>query len=300
MWPLRSKRRARSIPMAQAARRSRRAPLASPARGRRARYRRRSEQIIRALSLALGGMLLAATIYGLVLGGFLNRGSEALLGLADTVTAAVGFSLDQVLVTGRHQTSPDALLAALQVKRGQSLLLVDCQAARERLLKLDWVSDAQVHRVLPGTLYVRVVERRPLAVWQHEGRLMLIDEQGHPIKAVGASDLDRYPHVVGAGAETSAGELFRTLTRFPEIESHVRAAVRVGGRRWNLVLDNGVTVALPAEDMEAALLELKRLDRDFSLLSREVTLIDLRFKDRWIIRVPSGGANAIRGPSRET
>jgi cell division protein FtsQ len=76
--------------------------------------------------------------------------------------------------------------------------------------------------------------------------------------------------------------------------------VRVGDRRWNLALDNDITVALPAENMDAALADLMKLDREFALLSRDVTMIDLRFADRWIIRVPTGPAKVSAGTSRET
>jgi cell division protein FtsQ len=251
------------------------------------------------LSFGLGGLLVVATLYGLVLGGQVARGAAALAGLADMATARAGFALSRVVVSGRHQTSREAVLSALQLELGQSLLMIDCGAARARLLKLDWVSDAQVQRVLPGTLYVEVVERRPLAVWQHNGRLMLIDEQGHTIERVSARDLARFPHVVGAGAENHAADLFTVLARFPMLESRVTAAVRVGDRRWNLTLDNGITVALPAENMETALSDLIKLDREFALLSRDVTTIDLRFKDRWIIRVPPG-AKSSSSTSRET
>jgi cell division protein FtsQ len=216
------------------------------------------------------------------------------------MTARAGFALSRVIVSGRHQTSREAILTALQVKLGQSLLMVDCQILRARLLELDWVSDARVQRVLPGTLYVEVVERRPLAVWQHDGKLMLIDEHGRPIESVSAEDLTRYPHVVGVGAETRAADLFQLLDRFPALESRVRAAVRVGDRRWNLALDNGITVALPAENMDIALSDLVKLDREFALLLRDVTMIDLRFKDRWIIRVPTDAAKGAAGASRET
>lgn len=254
---------------------------------------------MRLFSFGLGGLLVAATIYGLVLGGQVARGGAALAGLADMATARAGFALSRVVVSGRHQTRREAILAALDLKLGQSLLMIDCDAARARLLKLDWVSDAEVQRILPGTLYIDVVERRPLAVWQHDGRLMLIDEQGHTIERVSAQDLASFPHVVGRGAENHAADLFTALARFPMLESRVRAAVRVGDRRWNLALDNGITIALPAENMETALSDVIKLDREFALLSRDVTTIDLRFKDRWIIRVPPG-AKPSPGTSRET
>jgi cell division protein FtsQ len=76
--------------------------------------------------------------------------------------------------------------------------------------------------------------------------------------------------------------------------------VRVGDRRWDLALQNGIKIALPAEDMEEALRELMTMDREQSLLSRDIVAVDLRFKDRFILRMPAGSMDIRPGTSRET
>ena len=77
----------------------------------------------------------------------------------------------------------------------------------------------------------------------------------------------------------------------------MKAAVRVGERRWNLRLDNGVEVRLPEEGAEAALAELVRLAREQDILSRDIKAIDLRFPDRLIVKLPE--ATPLTPPARK-
>src|SRR5205085_9476953 len=107
-------------------------------------------------------------------------------------------------------------------------------------------------RRLPGTLFVRLAERHPLAVWQHGGVQQLIDREGAVIPV---NDLSRFAHlptVVGDDAAPYAAGLIDMLTSQPALAPRVTAAVRVGGRRWNLRIDDAIEVMLPEENAEGA------------------------------------------------
>jgi cell division protein FtsQ len=93
------------------------------------------------------------------------------------------------------------------------------------------------------------------------------------------------PLVVGADAASRAGELLQLLAKEPALAAHVTAAVRVGGRRWNLRLDNAIEVLLPADDPAAAWAELARLERSDAILRRDIETIDMRLPDRLVLRV---------------
>jgi cell division protein FtsQ len=68
----------------------------------------------------------------------------------------------------------------------------------------------------------------------------------------------------------------------------MRAAVFVAGRRWDLHLENGVTVKLPEKDVSAALTQLVKLSAERQLLGRDVIVVDLRLPDRVTVRLPEG------------
>ncbi len=303
MWPLNAqktkgrKRRADSLPWQRP---SARGGARSKARNARAPERDSGSRLGRILSVALVAPLFGALIYGAAVSFDTNamgtRFNEAL----DKAFVGAGFGLASVTVSGRTQASPEAIRKALRLEIGMPLFRIDCAAARQRLLRLDWVGDAEVRRLLPNRIHVFVTERKPIAVWQHEGQLRLIDATGHPIVAVSTEALSHYPHVVGDGAPQFTAALLDVLGRFPELESRVTAAIRVGERRWTLEIDNGIQVELPAEGIDVALGDLVRLEKEQRVLERGVKAIDLRFKDKWILRMPTGSASLRPNGSRDT
>jgi cell division protein FtsQ len=258
------------------------------------------DAVIRFLSIAIVLPVAVALGFAIFKGNALGKIGAAMGTQLENASTKAGFALIRITVNGRRETPERDVIKALGVVRGRSIFAFDCEAARQRLLAIDRIADADVRRLLPGTIRVDLIERKPLAIWQHDGKLTLVDATGHTIDDVSLDQLNKFPHVVGEGAERNAAALLDVLDRFPNIESRVRAAVRVGDRRWNLQLSNGIEVWLPADGVETALGELVRLDHEQNVLTREIETIDMRFKDRWILRVPTGATEIHPGPSRNT
>lgn len=200
------------------------------------------------------------------------------------VTAHAGLAFDDVLVEGRLHTPREALLAAIGAGRGAPLLAVDPMLVKQRLESLPWVRAAAVERRLPGTVHVRLVERRPMAVWQRRGQLVLIDHQGHELGDEGIEYFPGLPFIVGEDAHRVAAELVAMLAGEPALQPRVVAAIRVGGRRWNMKLDNGIEIWLPETGSREAWAEVVGLDRNHRLLDRQITVVDLRDPGRISLR----------------
>lgn len=215
-----------------------------------------------------------------------GSGESAVAWMVDR-TADVGLKVDEIFVTGRSQTPRDDLLAALRLDRGTPILAFDPDAARARVEKLPWVRQAVVERMLPDTVLLHIEERKPLALWQNRGEFHLIDEEGSVILRQGLERFSDLPIVVGPDAPAHAKALLETLQAEPELMDRVRAAVRVSGRRWNLVLENGVDVQLPEDDPRGAWLRLAEYERKHRVLERDVEALDLRLPDRLIVRKAS-------------
>jgi cell division protein FtsQ len=199
-------------------------------------------------------------------------------------SGSAGIAVDNVLVEGREKTSAELILAALEVRRGMPLFAFSPDRARDRLLALGWVRDARVERRLPDTIFVDLMERRPAAIWQNKGKFALVDETG---AVIGAEDVGQYGDlkvIVGADAPENFAELFDMLESQPDLKERVVAAVRVGLRRWNVKLDNDMTVLLPEDGIEEAWATLAAAAVESELLERNVTRIDLRMPDRVTVR----------------
>lgn len=210
-----------------------------------------------------------------------------------------GLVVREVMVEGRSETNPDALMHALDIVRGSPILVFDPDRARVEIERLPWVAAAIVERRLPDTVFIRLTERRPMALWQHEGRLALIDVDGAVLTE---RDLGRYrdfPILVGPDAPKHGQELIALLRTQPMLNRRVEAAVRVGDRRWNLKLRNGVEVRLPETGLAEALRQLAELEEKHPLLERDVVAIDLRLPDRLVIQTSSATAEEIRLPGEK-
>lgn len=210
-------------------------------------------------------------------------------------SARLGFVVRDIFVVGRSITPKATLLRALAVDRGTPILGVDLEAARLRVQALPWVRHASVRRVLPDTVVVEIVERRPLALWQHEKKFALIDEEGAVILRddVGASN--HLMVVVGADAASNASALVQVLATEPDLMQRVKAAVRVGGRRWNVHFAQGIAVKLPEDDAEAAWRRLGEYQRRYGVLDKEIRILDLRLSDRLMIMPAPSSAEGKSG-----
>ena len=241
----------------------------------------------RALLIAVAGVILTG-LYGAVqLGGFPL--SQAMMRrAADTMVEAsslLGLTVSDIVVEGRETTDRETILAALAAGPGTPILAVSPARAREQLEALPWVHSAVVERRLPGTLYVRMTERKPLALWQHGGRIELIDRDGGVIPVTRLDQFAKLPMVVGDGAATHAAEFIDMLASEPDLAARTTAAIRVGDRRWDLRIDNAIEVLLPAEATAGAWSRLASLERSNAILKREVQTIDMRLPDRLVLRV---------------
>lgn len=218
---------------------------------------------------------------------------------AIAASARLGLKVDEVLVVGRRETTQRQLLNAIGLARGAPILAFDLDDAKKRVEKLPWIKNATVERLLPSTVLLTVEERKPLALWQHKGAFALIDSDGEVIMKKG---LDRFADlvvVVGADAPAHASELLRVLATQPELKAMVKAAVRVGGRRWNLRLKNDIDVRLPEENPADAWNRLAEYEKTHRVLERDVQILDLRLPDRLIVRKvpkpPKGGSGTGAG-----
>ncbi len=277
------------------------APSLPPARPR---WRRPSVRRYR-MALRYGAALITAACLGgsgfwLWHSGTAAQAYGLALNSAVEMTAQLGLQVEDVLVEGRKETRADAILAALDVKRGAPLLAVDLAAAKARLEALPWVRKASLERRWPRLLYVKIEERTPLALWQHGGVIGLIDRDGKEIKGADIHRFSQLPMVVGEGAPEHASMLLDMFARWPAVARHVAAAVWVGDRRWNLHLQEGIDVRLPESDAEAAFGRLAALEAKDHLFARDIVMIDLRLPDRVIVRLSPEAAQHLAKPGKNT
>ncbi|MDB5415806.1 MAG: cell division protein FtsQ [Rubritepida sp.] len=196
-----------------------------------------------------------------------------------------GLSIQEIRIEGREFAPREALLASIGTVPGDAMLDFDPEAAKQRLEQIAWVEHAHVERRLPGTILVRLTERRAFAVWQRDGRFSVIDREGRVMATERLEAFGPLPLVVGTGAERVAASMIDLLRGAPEIADRVQAIVRVSERRWNLRLQNGADIMLPEGHEEAAITRLAELQARDKLLDRPLVAVDMRLPDRLVVRM---------------
>lgn len=269
------------------------APAAPAVARRRPKRRALPRPPARLVGMAAAALLLSSGTIWAMASGALASAAATVEAVTLDATAAAGLSLRQITVDGRNRTGAGDILAALQVSRGDALLGIDVHAAREALESLPWVKTAVVSRTLPGVLHVALTERRPLALWQQEpSRFLLTDAEGRPIVVGDIARWGHLPVIVGKGAPEAAAALFKLLNTQPDIAARVKAATRLGDRRWDVLLDDfatGVTVKLPEHDAAAAWARFAEVQRARNILGNDLAAIDMRLPDRMIVRLKGDG-----------
>ena len=209
------------------------------------------------------------------------------------------FRIAAISLTGPKEVSREEILTTAGVTGHASLLFLDADAARERLMANPWIADAAVFKLYPDRLQITITEREAFALWQQDGRVSVIATDGTVLEPFVEDRYRGLPLVVGKGAERQARDFLIIVGRYPDIRSALRASVLVAERRWNLRLKNGIDVRLPENNVEEALDRLVALDRDKKLLSRDIVAVDLRLPDRVTVRLSDAAAQAREDALKE-
>jgi cell division protein FtsQ len=246
----------------------------------------------RAGALATVLLLLGSAGLGIVKGGHVDEVSIALSDSRNAFANSIGFKITSVAINGRRQLSQDEVLAIGGVNGRSSLLFLDAGAVRDRLKANPWIAEATVLKLYPGQLRIELIERTAFALWQQDGKLSVIADDGALLEPYVSRRFLSLPLVVGKGAETHARDFLALLARYPQVQSVTRAAVFVGERRWNLRLKDGLDIRLPENDVGNALAALSKLDKEDRLFSRDIVAVDMRLPDRLTVQLSDDAAKA--------
>jgi cell division protein FtsQ len=237
-------------------------------------------------------ILLGSTGFGIVKGGHLDEMTAALSDARNALANSAGFRITTVAINGRKQLSQDEVLAIGGVNGRSSLLFLDAATVRDRLKANSWIADATILKLYPGQLQIDIVERSAFALWQQDGRLSVIADDGAVLEPYVARRFVSLPLVVGKGADVRARDFLALLDHYPQVRSATKAAVFVGERRWNLRLKDGLDIRLPENDVGNALATLSKLDKEERLFSRDIVAVDMRLPDRLVVQLSDDAGKA--------
>ena len=263
----------------------------------------RSTSLRKALRISTVFLIIAALAMGIYWIHWTNKKESFLTAMGEksrNLMLSSGLALKDVIVTGHRHSDHNEILNALDAAQGDLVFDVYPELSRQRIEDLGWIRSATVRRQLPGTILIRVVERRPFALWQRDGKVSLIDREGQVISSKVLAEFNALPVIVGEDAPQHIGALVSVLSRHPMLLAELDAATRVSGRRWDITLISGLEIKLPGQGLAEACDLLAKLVIEHQLFKRDVIAIDLRVKDRLVIRLRSGNTAAHQIEGRST
>ena len=272
--------------------------------GRPAPRDRRLTAHMRRLRRAGAALAVLACLGGVLVAGWQGGAFATVAGQFNSwsrmVIAQAGLEVHDILVAGRGRTSRGDLMRAIATPRGSSIFDLDLAEIQRRVETLPWVKTAVVRRQLPATLFVDLTERRPLALWQHQAKLRLVDRDGEVIAVQNLTAFAELPILVGADAPARGQAALEMIATSPALAARVRALTWVGARRWTVRLDNDVDILLPETDPGRAWRHLANLQRDHDVLARHIVTIDMRIPEQLVMRLAPAAFEQISARGKET
>lgn len=244
----------------------------------------------------------SALILGVLAGWLGDAGRRAALqqnlaDLRESVENRPEFMVGLMAIDGASEPVANAIRGMLPVTLPASSFRLDLEALRATIAQIDAVASAELRIRKGGVLQVTVAERVPAVLWRRGASLEMLDATGHRV----ATLLDRaarpdLPVIAGEGAEANVAEALAILKAAEPIRPRVRGLVRVGERRWDVVLDRDQRILLPETGPVAAIQRVIALDQAEDMLGRDLTVVDLRNENRPTVRIaePAGeGATEV-------
>lgn len=242
-------------------------------------------------------VFVVAGAVGLVLADESRRDALAadLAELREAFESRPEFMVSLVSIEGASVELADAVRARLDLTLPLSSFDIDLLAARDRIQELDAVAQADLMVRSGGVLEVKITERVPVVLWRVGDTIDMLDQSGHRVASLSSrADRPDLPLIAGEGADAATGEALALIEAARPILPRLRGLVRVGERRWDLVLDRDQRILLPPTNPISAVERLIALDKAHDLLGRDILAVDLRTNHRPVLQLAPGALNQRR------
>jgi cell division protein FtsQ len=214
--------------------------------------------------------------------------------LRSQVESRPEFMVNMMVVDGASDIVADGIRQILPLDFPISSFDLDLEAMREVVVALDPVKSARLYVRQGNVLQVDVVERIPVVLWRNERGLQLLDNEGVLVgPAFVRADWPELQLIVGDGADAHVTEALELVAAAEPLSSRLRGLVRMGERRWDVVLDRDQRILLPETDAVQALERVIAMDQAVDMLERDLVAVDLRLPNRPTLRMTDGAVQEL-------
>ncbi len=280
------------------------APLRDPAPSRTA-YRMQRLWLIptvrRALRVGLPTFLIIYLVAAYVLAPARQQAlTDKLTEIRQSIEKRPEFTVNKMVIEGASPTLSIAIQAAVPLQFPVTAFDLDLEGMRNTIANIGAVKSVDIKVGNGGVLDVSIREREPVIVWRGPDGVKMLDETGHVVASLLArGERGDLPLITGKGANLATKEALTLIKAAAPIRNSLRGLVRVGERRWDLVLDRGQRILLPVSNPERALERVIVLNSAQEMLARDIVIVDMRIEKRPTLRVASTALEALQRIKQE-
>lgn len=192
-----------------------------------------------------------------------------------------GFTIDEVVVTGNKFTNENDILNLID--RTEPIIYVSLSKLANSVQSVSrWIKNVSVYRILPNTVQINVEEHEPFAIWKDNNKTSVIDSEGKVI--IDDYLVDNLVVITGQNSLSNLKFVRDILQNKTQLSSQISSFVCIGNRRWNIVLDNGLTVKLPEDNPYGAWDYLNHLQNTTDFTFSDWSIIDMRIADKIFVK----------------
>ena len=203
----------------------------------------------------------------------------------DNVFNKIGFYCKKFEITGSKNIHKSDVVHLINPK-GKSVFGYDIYKISQHIKdNISWVENVDIHILLPDTIKIHITEKKPYAIYIMDEKKYTIDRQGAILDEYNINHkLESKITLMGKNANKEFAILANTLNKFPQITDMITTAKYISDRRWNIILQNKITIKLPETSDEKKIGRLYKILNNYSnLFSNKIKTIDLRFQNKIII-----------------
>ena len=199
------------------------------------------------------------------------------LKIVDQFLIKNGFRVENIEIIGTQNLPNDYLKNIINKHSESNIFNINLPIIYKKIIQNSWVKEGYIERILPNTIRIRILEKKPVAIWQSKNGNKLVTSNGEVISNVNVNTFkNNFPIIKGHKAKESIYSILKVLETNKELAKNIWSLSFINQRRWNLHFNQGLTVHLPSTDMLVAWKKIIKLQQNYNILNLRLTEIDLR------------------------
>ena len=188
-----------------------------------------------------------------------------------------GFEIKNILISGTHNLSQDYLRNIIKTQNHINIFNVNLHRIYNKIIQNSWVEETYVERILPDTIKIKVLEKKPIAIWQNHKGNKVITINGDVISHANVKKFkNSFPIIKGEKSKENISTILKILETNKNFAKNIWSLTFINQRRWDLHFNQGLIVRLPSQDVIKAWQKIIKLQTNYNILNLRLTEIDLR------------------------